>query len=303
MPLLKGIFPPIPTPFDAYGAIDVRALAENLHWWNGADLSGVVVLGSNGEAVLLAEAEKLRLIEAARSGLSDGRLLIAGTGQPSTDGTVRLTREAATAGADAVLVLPPFYYKGLMTDDALDRHYRAVADASPVPVIVYNMPACTGLDLTAELVVRLAQHENVVGLKDSGGNVTKLGRIHAELGDRFRILAGSAGFLVPALSIGAVGGILALANIAPRPCVEMHRLMDAGNVSAAAAIQLRMIEPNTAVTRRWGVPGLKAAMEMLGLHGGPVRPPLQTLGRHERDALRSILIEAEILEADKEMRR
>jgi len=300
MPLLEGIFPPIPTPFDADGGIDVDALAENLGWWNDFDLAGVVVLGSNGESVLLAADERLRMIEAARSGLADGRLLIAGTGRPSTEATIQLTRQAAAAGADFALILPPFYYKGQMTDDVLETHYRAVADASAIPVIVYNMPACTGIDLSAELIVRLARSANVIGLKDSGGNVAKLGQIHAELGGRFRILAGSAGFLLPALSVGAVGGVLALANIAPRQCVEILRFAASGDMYGATELQVRMVRPNTAVTRRWGVPGLKAAMEMFGLHGGPVRPPLLPLAEGERRELRSILIEAQILESNKE---
>jgi 4-hydroxy-2-oxoglutarate aldolase len=258
------------------------------------------VLGSNGESVLLDDDERLRMIEAARSGLADGRLLIAGTGRPSTEATIRLTRQAAAAGADFALILPPFYYRGQMTDDVLETHYRAVADASAIPIIVYNMPACTGIDLSAELIVRLAQSANVIGLKDSGGDVAKLGQIHAELGGRFRILAGSAGFLLPALSVGAVGGVLALANIAPRQCVEILRFAASGNIHGATELQVRMVRPNTAVTRRWGVPGLKAAMEMLGLRGGPVRPPLLPLAEGERCELHSILIEAQILESSKE---
>jgi len=296
---LEGIFPPIPTPFDADGEIDVAALAENLDWWNRFGLSGVVVLGSNGEAVLLDEGEKLRLIEAARAGAPEDRAVIAGTSLQSTRATIALTQAAAGAGADAALVLPPSYYRGLMSDAVLERHFRAVADASRIPVLLYNMPACTGIDLSAELIVSLAAHENIVGLKDSGGDVAKLGRIHGDLGGRFRVLAGSAGFLLPALSVGAVGGVLALANIAPRQCVEILRLALTGDMHAATDLQVRMILPNTAVTRRWGVPGLKAAMEMLGLRGGPVRPPLLPLGGADRDELRSILVDARILDSDK----
>ena len=297
---LEGIFPPIPTPFDADGEIDIAAFTENLSWWNRFDLSGVVVLGSNGEAVLLDESETLRLIEAARTGVPEDRSLIVGTGSQSTRTTISLTQAAADAGADYALVLPPSYYRGQMTADVLERHFRAVADASPIPVVLYNMPACTGIDLSAELIVALAGHANITGLKDSGGDVAKLGRIHGELGERFRILAGSAGCLLPALSVGAVGGVLALANIAPRQCVEILRLASVRDFDAATELQVRMIPPNTAVTRRWGVPGLKAAMEMLGLRGGPVRPPLMPLGAENRDGLRSILIEARILDPDKE---
>jgi 4-hydroxy-2-oxoglutarate aldolase len=300
MPILEGIFPPIPTPFGANDEIDVAALAANLTWWNRFDLAGVVVLGSNGEAVLLDESEKLRLIETARAGVPEDRAMVVGTGAQSTRETIALTQAAAAAGADFALVLPPFYYKGLMTAGVLERHFRAVADASPIPIVLYNMPACTGMDLSAEVIVRLAEHENIVGLKDSGGNVVKLGRIHGELGGRFRLLAGSASFLLPALSVGAVGGVLALANIAPRQCIEIFRLHSVGDANAASELQVRMIPPNIAVTRRWGVPGLKAAMEMLGLHGGAVRPPLVPIGPEERDELRGILIEARILDRDKE---
>ena len=299
VPRLEGIFPPIPTPFDADDDIDLAALAENLDWWNRFDLAGIVVLGSNGEGVLLDEAEKLRLIEAARAATPEDRSLIAGTGLQSTRATIALTRAVAAAGADFALVLPPSYYKGLMTDVVLERHFRAVADASPIPVVLYNMPACTGIDLSAELIADLAGHGNIVGLKDSSGSVVKLGRIRGEADGGFRILAGSADFLLPALSVGAVGGVLALANIAPAECVEIHRLFAEGDTDAAAALQIRMIPPNAAVTRRWGVPGLKAAMEMLGLRGGPVRPPLLPLADAQRDELRSILIEARILDPKK----
>ena len=297
MPLLEGIYPPIPTPFDAQGALDLDALRENLSWWTRHDLSGAVVLGSNGEAVHLEEDEKLCLIEAVRAALPEDRAVIAGTGLQSTAATVRLTQAAAEAGADFALVLPPFYYRGRMDGNALERHYRTVADASPIPLIVYNMPACTGIDLSAELIAQLARCANIVGLKDSGGNVVKLGALHNELGGRFRILAGSAGFLLPALSVGAVGGVLALANIAPRECIEILRLAAAGNVYAATELQVRMIPPNTAVTRRWGVPALKAAMEMLGLRGGPVRAPLLPLPDDQRTELRAILTEARLLDS------
>ena len=298
--LLQGVFPPIPTPFDADGEIDVCVLAENLSWWNRFDLSGFVVLGSNGEAALLDENEKLRLIDTARAEVPGDRLMIVGTGAQSTRAAIGLTYAAANAGADYALVLPPSYYRKLMTADVLERHFRAVADASPVPVILYNMPACTGIDLSAETIVALAGHENIVGLKDSGGDVVKLGQIYGKVGGRFQLLAGSASFLLPALSVGAVGGVLALANIAPQQCLEILRLASAGHIDAARELQVRMIPPNTAVTRQWGVAALKAAMEMLGLSGGPVRPPLISLGAGERAALRSILIEAQILDPDKE---
>jgi len=295
---LKGVFPPIPTPFDVADEFDPLRLAENLRWWNRFDLAGIVVLGSNGEAVLLEEQEKFQLIEAARREIPGSRLMIAGTGAQSTRATIRLTRAAASAGADFALIVPPSYYRGLMTDEVLVQHYHAVADAASIPVILYNMPACTGIDLSDELVLRLAQHENIIGLKDSSGNVVKIGRIHSELGGRFQLLAGSASFLLPALTVGAVGGVLALANIAPEQCIEIHRLVLSGDLAAARELQLRMVLPNSAVTRRWGVPGLKVAMEMVGLYGGPARGPLRKLDASTRDALRTILVEAGIVDRE-----
>jgi len=299
-PMIKGLFPPIPTPFDEGGELDTEALAENMAWWNGFDLSGFVVLGSNGEAAHLGEAEKLQLIETARACIPDDRTLITGTGLQSTLSTIRLTQAAASAGSDYALVLPPFYYRALMTDDVLDRHYRAIADSSPIPVILYNMPACTGIDLSVELVVRLSRHDNIRGLKDSSGNIAKIGSIYGELGDSFSILAGSGSFLLPALSVGAVGGVLALANIAPEECIQIHRFVASGDLRRATQLQVRLIPSNDAITRRWGVPGLKAAMEMLGLHGGSVRGPLRSLTDAARAQLRSTLLEARILRPAKE---
>ncbi len=300
VPRLEGIFPPIPTPFDTGGEIDIDALVKNLSWWRQFALAGIVVLGSNGEAVLLDEAEKLRLIEVARREVPEGQPIIAGTGLQSTRETVRLTQAASTAGASHALVLPPSYYKGLMTDDVLVQHFWTVADAAPIPLILYNMPACTGMDLTASQILRLAEHENIIALKDSSGDTAKLGQVSGELGESFRLLAGSASFLLPALSVGAVGGVLALANIAPKQCIEIHRLALRGDALAATDLQVRIIPANTAVTRRWGVPGLKAAMDMIGLHGGPVRLPLLPLSESRRIDLRRILTEARILDPKKE---
>jgi 4-hydroxy-2-oxoglutarate aldolase len=303
VPLFEGIFPPIPTPFDARGAFAADALTANLRWWSGFDLTGIVVLGSNGEAALLDEDERLEVVAVARAHTPDNRVVIAGTGAQSTRATIRLTQSAAATGADAALVLPPFYYKGQMTRDVLVRHFRAVADASPIPLILYNMPACTGIDLDAETVASLAEHENVVGLKDSSGSLAKLGDIRRRTTDDFSVLAGSAGFLLPALALGATGGVLALANIAPAACIEILRLAREGAWERAREIQLRLIPPNIAVTRRWGVPGLKAAMDRLGLYGGPVRAPLLPLPTAEHVELERILIDAGIQDSHEEATR
>ncbi len=295
---LDGIFPPIPTPFNSQGEIVTQALTENLAHWNRFDLRGYVVLGSNGEFVFLSEQEKLQILEAARAVIPSGKLLVAGTGCQGTEETIDLTKKAAASGADAALVLTPSYYKGQMTSEALTQHFHAVADASPIPVIIYNMPACTGIDLTAETVATMVKHPNIIGLKDSGGDVVKLGNIRRLAGSDFQVLAGSASFLLPALSVGAVGGILALANIAPAQCLAIYQHFLDSEWGQAREIQVRMIPVNTAVTRGWGVPALKAAMDMLGLYGGPVRPPLLPLSKALSRELRTILVEGGILHSE-----
>ena len=296
---LQGIFPPIPTPFDACGEVDLGALGAHLDFLGAYDLRGYVVMGSNGEAVHLSFRERVQLLESARAAIPEDRLLIAGTGCHSTRQTVDLSTHAADTGADAVLVLPPHYYKSRMTIDALVRHFHTVADACECPVILYNMPACTGMDMNADTILAIADHPRVIGLKDSGGDVAKLGMLHHKLGAKFQILAGSASFLLPALCIGAVGGVLALANIAPDQCRAIHELSLSGDITTARAIQVRLIEANAAVTKNWGVAGLKAAMKLLGLRGGHVRSPLSELD-HPDDIqlLRSILLEAGILKLE-----
>jgi 4-hydroxy-2-oxoglutarate aldolase len=292
MLLLDGIYPPVPTPFDEKGKIALDALKRNLMFLDQFELRGFVVLGSNGEYVLLSEKEKLSVIEAARGVIPSHRLLIAGTGCQSTGETLNLTKRAAEIGVDAVLIITPSYYRRLMTPEALIYHFFAVADDSPIPVLIYNMPACTGIDLEAETVAALANHPNIIGLKDSSGNIVKMGAIRQQTGSGFQILAGSGGFLVPALSVGAIGGIMALANIAPHACVALRRYFLETRQVEARELQLRMIPVNDAVTSRWGVPGLKAAMDILGLYGGPVRMPLRPVSEEVRKQLNSLLINA-----------
>ena len=292
---LRGIFPPIPTPFAADGEVAYGALRDNLAKWNATDLSGYVVLGSNGEASYLDDDEKRRVLQVAREAIPSAKLMIAGTGCESTRATVALTRDAAAMGADAALLLTPNYYDGKMGHDELVRHFCAVADASPIPVMLYNVPKFTHVDMTAATVARCAQHPNIVGIKDSGGNVTKIGDMVRLTGDSFQVLAGSAGFLLAALTVGAVGGVVALSNIAPDECVAIRQLFDAGRLSKAAALQRRIIPVNAAITATYGVPGLKAAMDMLGFFGGPVRSPLLGLPEAQASTLRAILVEGGLL--------
>ncbi|HUW93747.1 MAG TPA: dihydrodipicolinate synthase family protein [Bacteroidales bacterium] len=291
---LAGIFPPLPTSFDKDENLLPEKIRFNINMLSKYDLSGFLILGSNGEQVMLSEKERSEAVAAAREALPEGKLLLAGTGGQSTRETISLTKAAAAAGADAVLVINPFYFKGLMTHEVIVKHYLNVADSSPVPVIVYNMPGNTGIDMSASMVIEMATHPNIAGMKESGGSVVKIGEILRSVNPDFQVLAGGAGFLLPALAMGAVGGILALSNIAPAQCIEIYRLFNAGDIVKARALQHKVIPVNAAVTSRWGVPALKAAMDHLGLYGGPARRPLLPLKNDVREQLLSLLKENDI---------
>jgi 4-hydroxy-2-oxoglutarate aldolase len=286
---LNGIYPPVPTPFDKDGNVYHEALQQNIKALSQFDLRGFVVLGSNGEFILLNQREKIEVMAAARAAIPGDKLMIAGTGCSSTGETIELTQKAAEIGADAALVLTPFYYKKLMTPSSLIAFFNTVADMSEIPILVYNMPACTGIDLDAEAVAVMAEHPNIIGIKDSSGNVTKMAAIREKAGPGFQVLAGSAGFLLPALSVGAIGGVMALANIAPSQSVGIYRFYQEGRRQEARELQVQMVPVNTAVTSGWGVPALKSAMDTIGLYGGPVRLPLQPLDKDIKKQLDAIL--------------
>jgi 4-hydroxy-2-oxoglutarate aldolase len=288
---LHGVFPPIPTPFDAQGDVDRGALSANLERWNAYGLAGYVVVGSNGEAVFLTEEEKRRVWETARQAIPTDKLLIAGTGCESARQTIALTQLAADAGSDAALVVTPHYYANMVSLQALLDHYQAVADASPIPIILYTVPKFTHVDLDATTIARASMHPNIIGLKDSSGNMIKMADIIGSTGPDFQILAGSGGFFLAGLAVGAVGCVPALGNVAPQEVVDIQHLFEARRVEEAAELQRRMVPVNTAVTARFGIPGLKAALDMLGYYGGPVRAPLSDLGDGDRRILQDILAE------------
>ncbi len=271
---LNGIFPPLPTSFDQHEDLASDKIKSNILKLSQYDLAGFLVLGSNGELVNLTEKEKYEVYTTAREAIPSDKIMLAGTGGQSTRETISLSKVADKAGADAVVVLNPSYYKGLMTREALAAHYADVADASEVPVIVYNMPANSGLDMDANTIADISKHENIIGIKDSSGNLVKMRDIRRRVKPEFQILAGSAGFLLPALEVGAIGGILALANIAPDKCLSVFKDYLSGNIEKAHQMQLELISINAAVTSKWGVPALKTAMDYLGLYGGPARKPI-----------------------------
>jgi len=292
---LAGIYPPISTPFTEQGEIAFDHLSTNLSRWNELALDGYVVGGSNGEFVSQSFDERVAMVKAVREEMSPNHLLIAGAGMHSTRETVALAKAMAAAGADAVLIVTPSFYKSKMDLRALRVHYYTVADASGVPVLLYNVPANTGVDMPAGTILELAQHANIVGIKDSSGDLAKMGLVVDAAPEGFHVLAGSGSFFLPALAIGAVGLIAALVNIAAADLARIHRLFKDGQSGDARKLQDKLIETNGAVTSRFGVAGLKAALDLLGFYGGPVRSPLQPLMADEREELKNILIRADLL--------
>lgn len=288
-PQIEGVFPPIPTPFDADGKILHDKLRANLARWNETGLHGFVVLGSNGEYVMLNEAERAAVWETARAAIPRNKIFFAGTGAESTQTAIALTKRAAEIGADYAMVVTPHYYKSQLNPPALINHYRVIADASPIPIILYNFPPSTGIDLDASTVIRLSEHPNIVGIKDSSGLVAKYGEIIKGARKDFALIAGSGSYFYPSLCIGAVGCVPALGNVAPRECVALYNAFCSGKHEDARALQARLLALNSAVTTRWSVPGLKAALDEIGLYGGPPRLPLRAMGEEDRRALKEII--------------
>ena len=280
--------PPLVTPFLPDGRLDLAAFEANLEAYAERDFAGYLVLGSNGEAGSLEEDEKLALLGLARE-RAGSRVLLAGTGLESTRATVALTRKAADRGADGVLVLTPCTYKPSMTAEALQRHFEAVAEASPVPVLLYSVPAFTGLPWPPGLAAALAPHPGIAGMKESSGDVGLLGRIVASVPSSFQVLCGSGPVFYPALCVGAAGGVLAVANCAPLPVVAVLRAFEAGDHARARRVQEALTPLAVAVTATHGVAGLKAAMDLAGFRGGHVRAPLLPLPPGAREQIRTLL--------------
>ncbi len=286
-----GIYPPLPTFFTEDEELDLATLRRHVQVLSGSGIVGYVVMGSNGESVHLSGDERARVIETVREVAGRELPLIAGCGEQSTRATIANCRQAAARGADVALILPGFYFKSRMNNAALLAHYRAIADSSPLPIVIYNMPAnAAGIDLDAATICMLAEHPNIIGVKDSSGNMAKLAQIVAVTSpSRFRAFAGSAGYLLPALTVGAVGAVAALANIFPREVCRVQELFNAGQLAEARVLQARLAPANTAVTTTYSVPGLKAALDLVAGYGGRPRLPLLPLTDQERSQLAAIL--------------
>jgi 4-hydroxy-2-oxoglutarate aldolase len=287
---LSGVLSPVATTFDAEsGDLAPVAFRANVRAHLAAGVRGIVVAGSTGEAALLDDRERQQLVEWARPLLGDDRWLIAGTGAESTRLCVRRCAEAAERGADAVLVVAPHYYGAEMTSEALATHYRRVADESPLPVILYNIPKYTHFSLEPGLVLELARHENVIGIKDSSGDLKSLGGYLAAQSERFTVLTGSGGGLYPALEMGARGGILAVSLFAAALSVELYAAFSRGDPGTAGRAQERLVPLAKGIVAALGVAGVKTALDLVGLHGGPVRAPLLPLRAAQRERVAALL--------------
>jgi 4-hydroxy-2-oxoglutarate aldolase len=294
---LHGIFPPVTTNFDPVtGDIAPILLRENLRRWVELPIDGIVLFGSTGEGELLDEDEKVRLTAMSREVIPPGFPLVAGASAESTRATIRLTRRLAAEGADVMLVHPPAYFGPYLPVAALLDHFRAVADESPVPVLLYHIPKYTHVTLEAGFVAELMRHENVAGLKDSSGDMRRLADFTTACDESCRIFVGNGTLLYTALELGASGGILAVADIAPALCAELVREFRAGNTQRAGRIQGKLTPLHKEIVAPWGGVGVKAALDLLGWAGGPPRLPLRPLAEKERGQVARVMQEAGLLQ-------
>jgi 4-hydroxy-2-oxoglutarate aldolase len=292
---LRGIYPPIATPFDSDGELLIGRFKENLDRWAEYRLAGLTVLGSNGESPYLSDHEKLLLVREARPYIRGGRTMIVGSGRESTRLCIEFIRKVADLGADLALVGTPCYFKARMTDESLYAHFRGVADHSPIPILIYNVPQFTGVNTSASLIERLSDHQNIAGMKDSSANLPLQAEIRRRTPDRFQLLVGSAPTLLASMIQGACGGIVAIAGALPAETVELYETFGSGDWKRAAELQERLSPPAAAVTTIFGVPGLKTAMDLLGFYGGAPRLPLLPLNEKHRADVGSIFRDAGFL--------
>ena len=295
-----GVFAPVVTTFYEAaegGDVDLAAFAANIRAHLVAGMHGIVVTGSTGEAALLDFDERGALVDTAREMVPSDKRLIVGTGAESTRACIKLTRDAASRGADGVLVVAPHYYGAAMTEAALSDHYHAVADASPVPVMLYSIPKYMHFALSPALVSDLARHENVIGIKDSSGNRELFAEYMKAQSAKFSVLTGNAPMFHHALSIGSRGGILAVALFAAALTMDVYDAAQRGDSEGAAAAQARVTPLGARIVGEMGVAGVKAAMDRVGLVGGSVRSPLLPLDANQRAALDELLSVAELVAA------
>ena len=282
-----GVLTPIITPFTSEDEVDAGALRRNVARWVATPLHGIVVLGSNGEAPQLEDDEADRVIGIVREGVPASKWLLAGTGRESTKATIAATKRAAALGADAALVRTPSFFKPQLTSAVFVRHYTEVADASPMPILLYNVTMFTGVSLPVDAVETLATHPNIIGMKESGSDIGQIAELVARTPDDFTVLGGSATMLLFSLSAGCDGAIVALAMLVPELCVELWTLVRDGKFQEAHALQRRLMPLARSIGGQHGVPGVKAALDVVGYEGGYPRPPLRPVAPAVVEAIRA----------------
>jgi 4-hydroxy-2-oxoglutarate aldolase len=286
---LNGILLPSTTPFTSDGEVDARALKQNLSKWLSTGIRGVVMLGSTGERVHLDEREYLRVIELSRNEVASEHAFIVGAGQQSALGTIAEIKRAAEAGADAVLVITPSFYRSAMTQEVLGDFFVRVADQSPVPVLLYSMPALTGIKIESSTIAKLTAHSNIIGVKDSSNDVQGFKSTVALCPKDFAVMTGNGTVVFDTLQMGATGGILAVGCVVPEVCLEIFKLFRQGEVDRARLLQSHLTPLAAAVTTRFGIGGLKIAMDIRGYTGGFVRAPLTAPNHDAREELGKLL--------------
>lgn len=292
---IEGVIPPMMTPFTEDQSVDYDKHVRNMEKWNQDKLAGYLVLGSNSEASYLSDEEKIKLIELTVKHAKKDRLILAGTGLESAVETIRLTNKAAQLGVHGALLLTPFYYGGKMNDEALIKYFTYVADRTEIPVLIYNVPKFTHINVSVNVVRELSRHPNIVGMKDSTGDVPQLVSFLPVIPEGFNLMVGTISSWFPALTFGIKAGIFALANLAPNECAEIQEAYKAGDLDSARKTYLRVFPVNTAVTATYGVPGLKYASDLMGYQGGSVRSPLLPPKDAEKAAIKEILKTADLL--------
>jgi 4-hydroxy-2-oxoglutarate aldolase len=286
---LNGILPPVTTPFTERGDVDYGALAANIALYNETGLRGYVPLGSNGEAVHLTSDERRQVIETVRRAATGEHTIVAGVNEFSSRAAIEASRAAADFGADAVLVITPYFYKGSMTQERLTLHFTEVADHSPLPVLIYNVPQNTGVIIDPATIAALGEHQNIIGVKDSAGNMGAVSETIRLAPDRFAVMVGNGGIVYPSLTMGATGAILGVACAAPRACVELYNASKAGDHARSRELQNRIAPLSQIVTAGLSVPGLKAAMNILGLGGCFPRAPLSPVSDAEHEKIKAVI--------------
>lgn len=291
---LSGVFPALTTPYATDGSVSAENLKHNTRKYNATGLAGYVAIGSTGESVLLSRKEIDIVLVAVKESAAPGKLLIAGTGAESTAETIDRTKRAAELGYQVALVKTPYYYKPMYKAEVLIAHYRRVADASPIPVMLYSVPQFTGIALEAPEVGVLAQHPNIIGIKESSGNVQRAAEMLAAVSPTFKLLVGSASMMFPSQVLGACGAILALASALPEQCVALFDAVRSGDFEKARELQSAILPASKLIVAQCGIPGVKYAMDQAGYRGGEPRLPLQPLHEDQKLAIRTLMAKMEI---------